>query len=542
MEKEAVDTIITEYLQKIYGFAYKKSFSYYEAEDLASEMVVEVYRSLLAQNRIVNIEGYIWRICEHTYAKYVSINKKHKGISIDEITNIPYYDNSFEDSVFEEEDRLRREIAFLSSQRRDIIFRFYYKHESIRSIASRLHYPEGTVKWHLNKARNELKEGLTMERKISELGLNPVTACQFGHSGYVGANGGPEYYLGDKLSLNIVYSVYFSPKNVAEIAEELGVTPVFIEDKVATLESNGYLIKTKGGKYTTYVRFSLRNYSREQWDNELKRKLDAARILVKEYVPLVRNAIADAECYIPGGNRQLLEASAVFYAVSNCCSLKDSVSYKDIEKYNISDLCGGKYIAHIELEKECSDPDYEMKNNGDYDFCGDMWRSSVKYPSVQAWSTDTRFDTRTGAWKNNLTSDYEYLYEYINGKLDDTVVNADKIARLKDRNFIDNNGNVQIMICKENSNDFFKRIPELDEKVKEKFADLALENAMQKAKCFPPQMQDLIIYQNSGFFNGVTALMVLELLYNDGTFDKLSENEKTTVNLIMFSDVLPKKK
>ncbi|MBR6915515.1 MAG: sigma-70 family RNA polymerase sigma factor, partial [Clostridia bacterium] len=211
MEKSKADALITGYLQKIYGFAYKKSFSYDEAEELAAEMTAEAYRALLGAEEIVNPEGYIWRICEHTYAKYVSRVKRQSGVSIDEMGDIPYYDEIADDEG--ETDRLRREIAFLSSQRREIVFRFYYKNEPIRSIASRLAVPVGTVKWHLNKARKELKEGFIMERKIGELGIHPVEATDFGHSGTPGEHGGPEYYLGDKLNLNIVYSVYFEPKN-----------------------------------------------------------------------------------------------------------------------------------------------------------------------------------------------------------------------------------------------------------------------------------------------------------------------------------------
>lgn len=83
MEKQKADVIITEYLQKIYGFAYKKSFSYDETEELAAEMTAEVYRALRIRDEIYNLEGYVWRICEHTYAKYVSSVKKHEGVSID---------------------------------------------------------------------------------------------------------------------------------------------------------------------------------------------------------------------------------------------------------------------------------------------------------------------------------------------------------------------------------------------------------------------------------------------------------------------------
>ena len=295
MEKVKADRLIAEYLQKIYGFAFKKAFSYDEAEELASEMTLEVYRSLLARDDVYNCEGYIWRICEHTYAKYVSSVKRKSGIAFDGTDDLIYYEDfSIDgDAVDEERQRLRREIAFLSAQRREIIFCFYYKSEPIRSIASRLHISEGTVKWHLNKARNELKEGLKMERRIGSLGLNPVMTNSFGHSGSVGATGGPEYYLGDKLNLNIVYSVYFEPRNITEISQELGVTPVFIEDRIAFLEENGYLVKTKGDRYITYVNFTPQTYSRERLDLALKKKLEAASTIVREYVPLVRASVAD---------------------------------------------------------------------------------------------------------------------------------------------------------------------------------------------------------------------------------------------------------
>ena len=77
MNKQKVDKIITEYLSKIYGFAVKKSFSYDVAEELASDIVHEVYNSLLKAEEVVNVEGYIWRISEHTYSKYVMQKKRN---------------------------------------------------------------------------------------------------------------------------------------------------------------------------------------------------------------------------------------------------------------------------------------------------------------------------------------------------------------------------------------------------------------------------------------------------------------------------------
>ena len=98
MEKQKADKIITEYLKKIYGFAMKKSFSYHEAEDLCSDIIDEVYSSLLKSENIENIEGYIWRISEHTYAKYVARKKKQMGVSLDNII-LPHYDEYFFENI-----------------------------------------------------------------------------------------------------------------------------------------------------------------------------------------------------------------------------------------------------------------------------------------------------------------------------------------------------------------------------------------------------------------------------------------------------------
>ncbi len=541
MEKQKADVIIADYLQKIYGFAYKKSFSHNEAEEIAAEMTAEVYHSLRNCEEVFNVEGYIWRICEHTYSRYVSSVKRHEGVSIDEMADIPYYDKLSYDDNDEEIRLLKREIAFLSSSRREIVFRFYYLNEPIKTIAAHLHVPEGTVKWHLNKARNDLKEGMKMERKIGELGIHPVEATGFGHSGNPGNNGGPEHYLNDKLSLNIVYSVYFEPKTLREIAEELGVTPVYIEDKVNILESNGFIVKTKGDRFTTYVKFNPRKYSNEQEDTILLKKREAAEILVKEYVPSVIAAMADVkDVYIPSGNRELLEAAAVFYGIVNKCSFGGETFKRDLSKYYISDLGGGNYIASVSLKTQCTDPDYKVKMNGEYWACGNMWRSSDKYHSVKSWAMDSRFDTREGTWENNLYTDYEYLYELMTGRLIDRTANAEKIRRLKKRKFIDENDKVQIIVYKGDDSDFYDRIPKCDDKLIKRFVDFALENAMQVAKQYPPQMQDLVVsWSGRGFIDQSTAVMALEMLYENGTFKPLTPQERITANLIMFSDVLP---
>ena len=538
MNKQQADELIVKYLSKIYGFAMKKSFSYEEAEELSSDIVTEVYLSFLSAKEIANTDGYVWRIAEHVYSKFVSSKKKREGISIDGI-DIPDNEPIFEEDIEPELALLRREIAFLTQTRRKIVYSFYYENKPISTITKETGIPEGTVKWHLNKARNDLKEGFIMERKIGKLGIKPIEAKSFGHSGNPGNNEGPEYYLRNKLNLNIVYSVYYEPKTMVEIAEELGVTPVFIEDSVKELEQNGFLVKQAANRYTTYVDFNPETYSLEWQDKRFQKQMEVAEILAREYVPKVRAAVADVkDVYIPSGNRELLEAAAILYAISNNCTINFE---KDLSQYVIKTLGGGQFIASVNIPSTQIDPDYvPSKNYPSYWACGDMTRWSEKYPSVYSWSIDSRYSSRKGAWSNNLTADYEYLYEFMTGAITDNSANKNKFERLREREYLSGENKVNIMVVRGDQKEFFSKLPLLDEALKARFADYALEQAMLLAKDYPPQMRDLIVSWNvEGFISRTVALMVMDILYENGTFKPLTKDEKVTSNLLMFCDILP---
>jgi hypothetical protein len=95
------------------------------------------------------------------------------------------------------------------------------------------------------------------------------------------------------------------------------------------------------------------------------------------------------------------------------------------------------------------------------------------------------------------------------------------------------------MVAKGEADEFFKKIPSLDDNFKKKFAEYALEAATAVAQNYPPQMRDLVIsWSAGGFISNPVAVMVMDVLYENGTFKALSDKEKVTSNLIMFCDVL----
>jgi hypothetical protein len=130
---------------------------------------------------------------------------------------------------------------------------------------------------------------------------------------------------------------------------------------------------------------------------------------------MVRDAVGKIDgIYVPGGNRALLEATLLTYALM---ANNYKGPYRDVSRYVIKPTDGGEYVAHALLKKT------EGKTAGKdrlplYWACGPMYRQSCKYPGVGSWSIDSALSAREGMWQNNLNEDYEYLYEFIDGRLD----------------------------------------------------------------------------------------------------------------------------
>ena len=59
--------------------------------------------------------------------------------------------------------------------------------------------------------------------------------------------------VSDILDLAIFMSSKIQGVTINEIAEELGINPIFVEDEVAVLEEYGYMDKLSGGKYRTNI-------------------------------------------------------------------------------------------------------------------------------------------------------------------------------------------------------------------------------------------------------------------------------------------------
>lgn len=289
MKREQADRITTQYLKRIYGFALKRCANLQDAEDLAQEIALKVFYSLITKEDIEYVDKFIWTVAHNALSNYYRGKiKTTAGVPIDDLIDLLPLEEDIVNGAIEREDtdRLHSEIAYLSKLQRRIVIAYYFENKKQKAIADELGITVGTVKWHLFEAKKELKKGMDTMRQTGELRFNPIKFEICGTNGSSGTKGANSNFFRSALSQNIVYSVWRKAKTVGEIADDLGVSPVYVESEAEYLAEYGFLTEM-GGKYLCNILLD-----ESSWELiELKDKIysRAAKLFANELFDELKN-------------------------------------------------------------------------------------------------------------------------------------------------------------------------------------------------------------------------------------------------------------
>lgn len=240
-----------QYMEKIFYFCLKKTGNISEAEDLSSDISLCVFTELRKGTLPSEFSAWVWRIVRNRYSVWA--DKKHKkSISV---TGADINDLELSDGVFIENDYihaedlalLRRELAFISSDYREVVVAYYTEDRSVKEIAQSLNLPKGTVMSKLFRARNILKEGISMARQFGKMSYKPEN-IGFIMNGITGKYGEPWTIFTHKLCKNLLLAAYRTPSTAEELAVELGVALPYMEDELEKLVA-ATLLRKKGDRY-----------------------------------------------------------------------------------------------------------------------------------------------------------------------------------------------------------------------------------------------------------------------------------------------------
>lgn len=554
MEKQFADNMIAQFQNKFFGFALGKCNDMAEAEELAARISCEAYITLRTVEDVYNWEGYLYKIASNVYAHYVKEQIKRKTEGIDKIEFVSEEDFSAEFIKKEELELLKREVAWLSKRHREIIILHYYHNKKLAEIAEMLKLPEGTVKWHLSDAKKMLKEGMKRVRTEGNLGLEPIELIHMGNMGSPGPKGDTNTFLNSKLRQNIAYAAYFEAKTIEEIATELNVSPVFVEDEVLYLEEWGFLDLMPGQRYRTNVFIDCTPYEALLKLRELE--YEVAKMLCDEYIPQLIELAKDYDkefVYVPDDDLNYLIWSLIPMGLTQYSMGNFDWEMLKRKNYIVQRKDGGAYAAVATLHQK----DVEELLEKEY-ICGPMVGVDVKAP-VYTWALGTTYLGRDPGWEEQRSSDYVYLNMFLKGKMPKTEAVLDKYIRFYERGILrQEDDSVNIIVVKEwderdlsiwaekdehelletlEVSGLRRYIPPISPEILKKINELCERRIQLEKTYYPKHMHTML--NTIRRVRGINVYMVIEELLKRGTLKPLTDVQKKGAMMVVYADILP---
>lgn len=256
MDKKELDKKISETAKSILSYCIARTSNQVEAEDLAQDIIVEIYKSALNIRNPNSIYSFMWAVAANVYKQWCRKKARYQFYELDE-RFIPESTDENEDSA--ELYLLRRELTLLHTKYRKAVILYYIENKSCSEISDILSISESMVKYLLFKSRQILKEGMKMERNYGEQSYNPKKLSLL----FWGNGENCYYHLCDSIiAQNILFACYNDKLSAEQISLEIGVALPYMEEKLNEL-SEFDLLKKDGNKYYTNIILFTKDFTRE---------------------------------------------------------------------------------------------------------------------------------------------------------------------------------------------------------------------------------------------------------------------------------------
>ncbi len=253
----------SELLDKIMGFAYARTGSSQDAEELCSDIVYELVKAGHKEGEIQEFHAFVWKVAHNVYADY-SEKRQKKAIRAYQGDPEEVFENmialELDEEDYEEEIlRIVNAISFLTKAYRDVMILYYFEGKSVAEIADFLNVSETAVRQRLFFARNTIKDEVLNMNELKK----PIMLEQIDYEIIGTGNpdwGDPRDVCTRQLSKHIVWSCFQKPKTVTEISKELNIPMPYVEEEldILTKGANGeYGLLREVGKGRYGINFIL---------------------------------------------------------------------------------------------------------------------------------------------------------------------------------------------------------------------------------------------------------------------------------------------
>jgi RNA polymerase sigma factor (sigma-70 family) len=239
-------------MRNVYYFCLKKTRNADEAESLASEITAAIVERLYAGDTPENFTAWVYAIARNRWSAWAKQRydrrERFTDTALDELDIASGSDVEAGAEYREQLAILRRELAFVAREYREIVIAYYIEDRSVADIAKSLGIPVGTVKWKLYESRKHLKEGMKMSREFGPRSYKPEEIRFVGAASPKGSP--PTGAVERKIPKNLVLEASDNPSTAEELAIALGIALPYIEEEIELL-IRADLMKKVGDKYVT---------------------------------------------------------------------------------------------------------------------------------------------------------------------------------------------------------------------------------------------------------------------------------------------------
>lgn len=276
-------------IEATYLFCFKRVSDSEAAKDLSQDILLDALRAIHKDMHFVSFYSWYWRMARNKYADYVS-HKHNPNLPIETAVGMAADFIQPVDRFIEEEEIsfLRFSLSRLAAIYREIVIRYYLKEHSIAQIAHDLEIPEGTVKSRLFDAKQNLKERITDMNHIGTSSYAPFEVNWF----WGGSRGAAEPIMNQKIAQQAAVFCRKEGKTINEIADEIGVAPVYLEPILQDMVRVKLLTQPARNKFlTNFCVFPVQPYINADHaayssfvDNQFPKKVSSALSAVKEEI------------------------------------------------------------------------------------------------------------------------------------------------------------------------------------------------------------------------------------------------------------------
>lgn len=374
----------SELMESTYLWCYRKLGNTFDAEDLSQEILLSAILSYRKKAQAgtppVAFYPWYWGLAQNRLMLFFRNRKKQAVLLGETVGSLhdsePYYFDlaDIDEAIIAEEERcaLTYQISLLSRIQRECVVMYYLQKKSVKEIAAALDIPEGTVKTRLFDARKNVRKGMEQpmennESKQKRLSYAPAILDKCGCYGI------PEHwgFLSDRIVEQIIAVCACEGKTPREIAEAIGVAPVYFEDKLEYLLKHKFIKETAPNTYMddfcVFPQQAWLDFSVDQ-NHVLIGKMPRVAEIVKSLLPEARKHILNEKDFSDGYLLWFLYVRAVSAMDETMLKHYKATCSHDVPKSN-----GKNWRLVVRVQY----PDEEVTMKGDYK--GVSWSNMHKH-------------------------------------------------------------------------------------------------------------------------------------------------------------------